>query len=92
MYQRQILDEVKNTHGEVFLDFLLEANICIPNGRITLQFDNYTSVSVKGKSVVDYCAVPHRNWGLCKSFKIHLAREAMTRAGSTITDPQITPF
>ncbi len=50
--------------------------MCILNGRITPQFDNYTSVSVKGKSVVDYFAVSHKNLGLCKSFKIHLAGEA----------------
>ncbi len=57
--QRQLLDEVKITHGEVFLDFLLEANMCILIGRITPQFDNYTSVSVNGRSIVDYLPVSH---------------------------------
>lgn len=29
------------------------------NGRIPLGKDNFTSVSVKGKAVVDYIIVPH---------------------------------
>jgi len=74
---RQILDETVNKHGDVFRDFLLESNMCVLNGRVTPQFNNFTSVSVKGSSVVDYIAVPHHTLNICKIFKVLLAHDAM---------------
>ena len=48
----------KNKHGECFIDFLIESKFCITNGRVTPEFNDYTCVSSKGKSSVDYFAVP----------------------------------
>ena len=33
--------------------------MCVLNGRITPEFDNFTSISTKGNAVVDYMWVPH---------------------------------
>ena len=54
---RVCIDAVKNPHGESFVDFLLESRMCITNGRVTPEFDDFTSVSTKGHAVVDYIAV-----------------------------------
>ena len=37
--------------------FLLVSRMCISNGRATAEFDDFTSVSTKGRAVVDYIAV-----------------------------------
>ena len=56
---RKIIDNVKNSHGDVLLEFLRDTQTCILNGRLTADFDNYTSLSTRGKSVVDYIITPH---------------------------------
>ena len=67
---RQILDKNVNKHGESFLEFLKNANSIVVNGRITPEYNDYTSVTVKGKSVVDYIAVPIDSIEYCKKFKV----------------------
>ena len=54
---RVCIDDVKNKHGESFVDFLIESKLCITNGRITPELDNFTSISSKGRAVVEYIAV-----------------------------------
>ncbi len=51
---RSCLDKLKNSHGKECLNFLKDCKFCLLNGRVTSQFDNFTSVSTKGKTVVDY--------------------------------------
>ena len=72
---RQLLDLVKNSHGTDFINFLLEAKMCTINGRIPAKGqkqvtsnnvvsntgDNYTSISSKGKAIVDYLFTAHSN-------------------------------
>ena len=77
---RKFLDLQKNSHGDAFIDLLLESKMCVLNGRITADLDNFTSVSTKGSSVVDYIAINHNAITKCKQFKVHLAREAMSNA------------
>ena len=58
--ERSPIDFSKNTYGEKLLDFLISASCCVANGRpsVCIQ-DDFTSISQKGKSVVDYCIVSH---------------------------------
>ncbi len=77
---RQVIDSAKNKHGDAFLDFLIESKMCVLNGRVTPEFDNFTCVSPKGSSVVDYIAVSHDNIYNCNYFKVHLVRDLMTAA------------
>ncbi|CAG2253308.1 unnamed protein product [Mytilus edulis] len=53
------LDGNTNQHGKTFLEFLNESKMCVLNGRIDVQKDNFTYISGRGKSVVDYICVPH---------------------------------
>ena len=54
--QRNIIDYTLNSHGQLFVDFLLSANCCIVNRRGTSE--DVTSVSTKSLAVVDYYVVP----------------------------------
>ena len=71
------LDSVINGHGNVFIEFLQECNLCILNGRVTPGFDDYTFVSPRGKSVVDYFVVPHENIPLCSICKVETMTELL---------------
>ena len=71
---RQILDKNVNKHGESFLEFLKNAISIVVNGRITPEHNHYTSVTVKGKSVVDHIAVPIDSIEYCKKVKVGVLR------------------
>ena len=47
------LDKSVNQHGYDFIEFVNDAKLCCLNGRICIDIDNFTSVSRKGRSVVD---------------------------------------
>ena len=48
-----------NDHGVALIHFCLQTKMCICNGGITPLNDNYTSISHRGRAVVDYVLVPH---------------------------------
>ncbi len=76
--QRNVIDFTRNMYGEKFLEFLISANCCVLNGRQGIcAKDDFTSVSTKGLSVVDFCIVPHENLDIYSEFKVHRAREMM---------------
>ncbi len=75
--ERVVLDTQKNSHGEAFVNVLMDCKFCILNGRITPQH-NFASVSLKGKAVVDYFAVPHsclQNCRTCQVRRIRFAKQ-----------------
>ena len=71
---RAVKDTTVNHYGDIFVDFLVDSNFCILNGRIGHQ-DNFTCVSKKGRSVVDYVVVPHENLPLISDFKVNLVSD-----------------
>lgn len=64
------LDESTNKHGESLIEFLRDSKMCIINGRICPLNDNFTSVSIKGRAVVDYILVPYDCLQFCISFEV----------------------
>ena len=56
--ERNVVDFTVNAYGDLLIDFFINTNLCILNGRKYTSND-FTSVSTKGRSVVDYCIVPH---------------------------------
>ncbi|CAG2226762.1 unnamed protein product [Mytilus edulis] len=68
--ERTTIDSVCNKHGQVFVEFLTDSKFCVLNGRFGEKSNQYTSISSRGKSVVDYICVPHDIIGSCKDFKI----------------------
>ncbi len=55
------LDDTINNHGKAFCEFLTDSKCCVINGRVTPENDNYTYISSRGKSVVDYFFTTHDN-------------------------------
>ena len=68
---RMVIDEVCNKHGQSFIDFLNDSKFCVLNGRFGEQSIQYTSISTRGKAVVDYVCVPHDVLEQCLDFKIY---------------------
>ncbi|CAG2234601.1 unnamed protein product [Mytilus edulis] len=67
--KRIAIDNSINQHGHEFIDFLNEAKFCVLNGRFA-ENDNFTSISRKGKAVVDYFCVPHDSLSNYDNFKV----------------------
>ena len=65
-----LLISKKNEHGDCLLEFLIDAKLCTVIGRIDHLNDNFTCVSTKGKSVVDYIITSHGDISCCKSFQV----------------------
>ncbi len=59
MLPRKCLDEHTNKHGDALIDFCRDSKCVVVN--VTPQYDNYTLISTKGQSVVDYILVPQLN-------------------------------
>ena len=78
---RHVIDFTKNKHGEAFCDFLKDSKFCVLNGRIDKNNDNFTSISKKGSSVVDYVYLPHSNVNLVKHFAVHTVKDICSSIG-----------
>ncbi len=60
---------------------ILNLTLTVIDSLICVQ-DNYTCVSSKGKSDVDYCIVPYESLHLFSQFKVHLALDMFREACS----------
>ena len=69
--RRKVIDELCNKHGQSFIDFLNDSKFCVLNGRFGEQSTQYTSISTRGKAVVDYVCVPHDVQEQCLDFKLY---------------------
>ena len=56
MLDRCSVDMVKNEQGEMLVECMKSTGLCFVNGR--QGPDEFTCISSKGRSVVDYCLVP----------------------------------
>ena len=77
---RKIIDWKVNSYGDIFIDFLNSASCGILNGRCGVK-DDYTSVSVKGLAVVDYCFTSYENIPMFTDFEIKRAKVLFEDAG-----------
>ncbi len=48
------IDDTTNKHGEALLELLISLKMAIGNGRVTPEKDNFTSITKKGLTVIDY--------------------------------------
>lgn len=68
--ERNVIDFVPNKYGQIFCDFLIDANCCVLNGRRNYLQNNYTYISPAGSSVVDYCVVPYETLEQFDNFSV----------------------
>jgi hypothetical protein len=67
---RKPFDLTKNTSGETFIDFVKDIKFCIVNGRVSPENDNFTFISSRGTSVVDYIITPIECINTCNSMYV----------------------
>jgi exonuclease III len=77
---RTPVDKTKNLHGEALIEFLLDAKMCLLNGRLCPEKDSYTVVNNRGRSVVDYVIVPHDVYPVCSNFEVLTCEEIIQEA------------
>jgi hypothetical protein len=68
---REVIDATENHYGNLLVNFLVDNNVCMLNGRVGNN-DNFTCVSKKGRSVVDYVLIPHGNLPSVSDFKVNM--------------------
>lgn len=73
------IDEIVNGHGKSLLDFTRDSKFCILNGRLCPENDNYTFLSSRGKSVVDYIITPHECLNMCQKFEVYTCNEIIDK-------------
>lgn len=85
---RDILDFTANANGDLLIDFLVDCGLCMVNGR--LGVNNFTHVSHRGKSVVDYVFVPYEQLVNVQFFEVclmsELVNELQMQGNSKIPD------
>ena len=85
--ERHVIDYKINSHGKNLLDFCINSNMCILNGRNTINND-FTSISTKGLSVVDYALVPYCKLDCFQNFYVANSSELIHETQSKgIIDP-----
>ncbi len=57
--ERKPLDPIVHGHGESLIELMQDAKLCVLNGCLNPENDNYTCISTCGSSVVDYIITPH---------------------------------
>ena len=67
---RTSIDDVSNKHGESLIEFCIDSKCIILNGRITPEHDNFTFVSTRGRSVVDYILTPQSDLQFFDELKV----------------------
>ena len=55
---RKVIDKSRNSYGQDLIAFLKDSKMYITNGRFQAVNDNYTCISCRGQSVVDYILTP----------------------------------
>jgi hypothetical protein len=78
--ERDIIDTKQNAYSDLFCEFLISANCVVLNGTSNHSHD-FTFVSTRGHSVVDYVIVPHDSLAVCKELEIIRAKSLFTLAG-----------
>ena len=58
-------DKLVNSYCDTFLEFLMDIKMCTLNRRVTPQFDNFTCLNKRGKSVADNIITEHKNVNQC---------------------------
>ena len=63
-------DKERNSHGDFFIQFLKDKRSLICNGRVTPEFNDFTFINPRGRSVPDYVYCPADHIQYCKSAKV----------------------
>ena len=73
------LGKFKNNHGKAFVEFLIDSKCCIVNSR--KGKDDFTYMSMRGKSVINYVYIPHDNFETTENFQVNQYNDIIDRLG-----------
>ena len=76
---RSVIDEVNTEQGEALVSFLRSSGLCLVNERVGQ--DNFTCISSKGCSVVDYCLVFQEDLNMVSQFQVKTMSEYEEEGG-----------
>ena len=79
LQERNVVDYINNEYGAILIDFLINSNFCVLNGRNFIK-NNFTCVRPQGRSVVDFCLVSHENLAKYTEFKVTTMTEIVEEA------------
>ena len=81
----EVIDFCLNTFEKIFIDFLINTNMCILNGRGSGNND-FTSVSTTciGNAVVDYCFVEYSKKCHFSNFSVIRATDLKNQTGNIV--------
>ena len=77
--KRKNINQSNNNHGDLLIEFLKDAKMCLLNGRLSPHMDNFTCISNKGRSVVDYLCTPYECLRFCDMCKVTTPSEAIDK-------------
>ena len=66
---RNVIGYTENGHGDAFINFLCDAHFAKLNGRF--KDNDFTCISTKGKSVVDYICTPYEDIDTIANFDLN---------------------
>ena len=81
MSERNVADFKNNNYGNIFIDFLINTNMSMLNGR-TSDRNDFTCISSLGCSVIDSCIVNHDDLAAFTDFAVTRASDMISRSGS----------
>ncbi len=73
---RNVLDKTVHGHGEALIGFMQYAKLCSLNGRLSPENNNFTCISPKDLSIVDYIIVPHDVFHKYNTLNVYTMTEA----------------
>ena len=82
---RKPLDTCSNSHGDCLVEFLKDSCCCVLNGRFDPANDNFTCVSHRGRSVVDYIIGSYSTFVNITDFRVYSMTEVIDKLGITDT-------
>ena len=65
---RSVIDYTEILNGDLFIEFLTDINFAILNGRIAVN--DFTYISPRWRSVVDYICVPYEQFEYISDFSV----------------------
>jgi hypothetical protein len=80
---RVTIDDGVNKHVESLIDFCIDSKFVIANGRVTPDEDNFTFVSSRGRSVVDYIITPQSDLNFFTAMKVMIVSDILNEFALT---------
>ena len=73
------MDKERNNIGEKLVEFVKDIKLALVNGRFSPDFDDFTSISGRGRSVVDYFITEQISLSNISNFCVHTVTNLLSQ-------------